>query len=408
MEESKVEFSTRRKSASLSQARPGVSNSSGGYWVSGTANGRFPLSGRGALWLGAVLAAILTLGSMVWGIPHVERELEQRTVDRLIAEGVDTAALDISYSWRDGEISGVLPRGTTAEEVASLVEAVDGVRKVSLDLGVTPAPAATTVPAPSAAVGPVSVIAQIAETGIRLSGTVLSDSHRDELVAAAGQSLGTDSVDDRLQVSGLEAEIDGADERVAALASVLSKIEPPTSGRIVLVDESLSSALVVPSESSRDAISEAFAATGLVGEQQIEVNAPIIDLSIEEEVVELQAELDALQAEIAQNVVFSPANATLTPAAKATLDKVADALLRYRKPVIDAEGHTDSFGDAEDNRRLSQARADSVLAYLAEVGVDEARLSAIGYGQDRPIGDNATSEGRQQNRRVQFLARSSF
>jgi len=54
------------------------------------------------------------------------------------------------------------------------------------------------------------------------------------------------------------------------------------------------------------------------------------------------------------------------------------------------------------NRRLSQSRAESVMNWLVEHGVDKSRLEAHGYGPDRPIADNNTAEGRTKNRRVEF------
>jgi len=65
-------------------------------------------------------------------------------------------------------------------------------------------------------------------------------------------------------------------------------------------------------------------------------------------------------------------------------------------------GHTDSVGDAASNQRLSQRRADAVRAYLISKGIGANRLTTAGYGENQPIADNATREGRRQNRRVEF------
>lgn len=66
------------------------------------------------------------------------------------------------------------------------------------------------------------------------------------------------------------------------------------------------------------------------------------------------------------------------------------------------EGHTDSVGGAEYNQGLSNRRAASVRKWLVQHSVDGARLESQGFSFDRPIGDNATPEGRQSNRRVEF------
>jgi outer membrane protein OmpA-like peptidoglycan-associated protein len=70
---------------------------------------------------------------------------------------------------------------------------------------------------------------------------------------------------------------------------------------------------------------------------------------------------------------------------------------------IRIEGHTDSVGSIEANRRLSKSRAQSVQQALESRGVDESRLAAVGFGEDQPIETNKTEEGRAANRRVEFI-----
>ena len=70
--------------------------------------------------------------------------------------------------------------------------------------------------------------------------------------------------------------------------------------------------------------------------------------------------------------------------------------------VISIEGHTDSKGNDASNLRLSDARARSVLAFLVQQGLPAARLTAQGFGEARPIADNANEAGRARNRRVEF------
>lgn len=69
---------------------------------------------------------------------------------------------------------------------------------------------------------------------------------------------------------------------------------------------------------------------------------------------------------------------------------------------IQISGHTDSDGDATDNLLLSQQRADAVKKYLIGKGISSSRLTAIGYGETKPIADNSTSEGKAKNRRTEI------
>ena len=87
----------------------------------------------------------------------------------------------------------------------------------------------------------------------------------------------------------------------------------------------------------------------------------------------------------------------------AVLDAVAD-VLKQRKSIqlVEIAGHTDNAGNAAQNKALSQKRAEAVKTYLVGKGVEADRLKPVGYGQEKPIGDNAKADGRQQNRRVEF------
>ena len=70
--------------------------------------------------------------------------------------------------------------------------------------------------------------------------------------------------------------------------------------------------------------------------------------------------------------------------------------------LVQVEGHTDNVGQPEKNKKLSQDRADSVKAYLVKKGVADARLKAVGFGQEKPAESNDTPAGRDNNRRVEF------
>jgi outer membrane protein OmpA-like peptidoglycan-associated protein len=74
---------------------------------------------------------------------------------------------------------------------------------------------------------------------------------------------------------------------------------------------------------------------------------------------------------------------------------------------VDIEGHTDSDGGAAYNRRLSDQRAKSVRQYLIGQGIAAKKLTGKGFGEDNPIADNSTAEGKEQNRRVEFIVRDS-
>lgn len=101
------------------------------------------------------------------------------------------------------------------------------------------------------------------------------------------------------------------------------------------------------------------------------------------------------------DVQFETSRAEVRPQYDGQLAKVADFLKAYPGSTAEIEGHTDDVGDAEGNKMLSQRRADAVRQALIErFSADGARLSAKGYGEERPRADNGTDEGRARNRRV--------
>jgi outer membrane protein OmpA-like peptidoglycan-associated protein len=102
------------------------------------------------------------------------------------------------------------------------------------------------------------------------------------------------------------------------------------------------------------------------------------------------------------NVFFGFNSAVLLPASLPELKRLVDLLKDNSRMVIEIGGHTDNVGTDDYNKKLSQARAESVLRYLNEQGIKAERLSAKGYGFDVPAGPNDTEEGRAFNRRVEF------
>lgn len=106
---------------------------------------------------------------------------------------------------------------------------------------------------------------------------------------------------------------------------------------------------------------------------------------------------------ILQQVQFATGTARLTGNSDEILTEVANVLKeRGEITKLEVQGHTDDKGNKAGNKALSQARAEAVMKAIVAKGVAAERLSAKGYGQEEPIADNATEEGRAKNRRVQF------
>lgn len=105
---------------------------------------------------------------------------------------------------------------------------------------------------------------------------------------------------------------------------------------------------------------------------------------------------------VLNNIQFETNKSDLLPESFEQLDSLVDLLLKFPSMRVEIGGHTDNKGKAKDNLVLSQQRADAVVKYLVEAGVDAEQLEAKGYGQDFPIDTNDNESGRFHNRRVEF------
>lgn len=102
------------------------------------------------------------------------------------------------------------------------------------------------------------------------------------------------------------------------------------------------------------------------------------------------------------NVFFESGHYVLLPESRVELDKVVELLVKNPTIKVEVGGHTDNVGSDTDNQVLSENRAKSVYDYLIGKGISKDRLSYKGYGESKPVADNATEEGRRMNRRTEL------
>ncbi|MCX7288349.1 MAG: OmpA family protein, partial [Rhodobacterales bacterium] len=100
---------------------------------------------------------------------------------------------------------------------------------------------------------------------------------------------------------------------------------------------------------------------------------------------------------------FTPASAEIATAARPVLDELAGILVACPPMQLEIGGYTDAQGSEGGNQALSQARAEAVLLALQGRRVDISGMTAVGYGEARPIAENDTEEGREANRRIEFV-----
>jgi OOP family OmpA-OmpF porin len=106
---------------------------------------------------------------------------------------------------------------------------------------------------------------------------------------------------------------------------------------------------------------------------------------------------------IALYINFDTGKSSIKPESQPIIAQIVEMMKANPALKVRVEGHTDNVGSPESNKTLSNERAAAVVAAIVAQGVDAKRLSASGYGQDKPIADNKTEEGRAKNRRVELV-----
>ncbi len=121
-----------------------------------------------------------------------------------------------------------------------------------------------------------------------------------------------------------------------------------------------------------------------------EFNAQALESAKEGDVLELN------------HINFATGSANLTPESVNELNIIVEALNKNQTMSVEVSGHTDNVGDAVKNKALSEARAKAVENFVEKKGIDAKRISSVGFGDAKPIADNATDAGKQLNRRTEF------
>ncbi len=106
---------------------------------------------------------------------------------------------------------------------------------------------------------------------------------------------------------------------------------------------------------------------------------------------------------ITYGITFDVGKSTIKPESMGEINRIVQLMTENPTLKFSVEGHTDTTGNAASNQTLSEARSKAIVAKLVELGIAADRLTAVGKGQNSPIADNSTDEGRAKNRRVEFV-----
>ena len=119
--------------------------------------------------------------------------------------------------------------------------------------------------------------------------------------------------------------------------------------------------------------------------------------------IKVKEEERGLKINLTSNVLFDTGYSDLKPSSFESLLEVIGLLKAYPDNSVSIEGHSDSVGPAEANRSLSLKRAEAVRDHLVQRGIETARISVVGWGEEKPIASNRKRSGRAKNRRVEIV-----
>jgi OmpA-OmpF porin, OOP family len=131
----------------------------------------------------------------------------------------------------------------------------------------------------------------------------------------------------------------------------------------------------------------------------------LIEKQVMRQDVNAEAMLHALNrsGHVALYILFDTGKSIIKPESEPIIDEIVSLLQQNPDLHLSVEGHTDNVGTAAGNKSLSESRAAAVLAAIVKKGMEGKRLTSLGWGQDKPVADNGTEEGRAKNRRVELV-----
>ena len=247
--------------------------------------------------------------------------------------------------------------------------------------------------------GPAEFTATLSAEGrVELRGRLTDDMQRNAVDSFAKLEFGAGQV---YNATRIDPDLpDGWPVRVLAGIEALGEL---AEGNLLVREDTVEISGLTGSLTARDRISQVL--SGKLGQGQgfkvsvryDEALDPLASIPTPEECL---AKVETLVA--AQKITFPPGSAEIDAPTGQLMNRLAEALEGCPALQIEIAGHTDSQGSEEGNRALSQARAEAVLVALQGRRVDVSLMRAKGYGEERPIADNGTETGRDQNRRIEF------
>ncbi len=240
-------------------------NSSQRRWAAFVPPGRgkqWPWKNRNILLAAFCLMGLIAGATGYWGVRHFENRLDKSARGDLATAGVSLDNLDFQWSYRNLLLTGEVPANVGEQKIVNILRNTDnnGIRDIELMLTTV-----AVLPESSTVKGTIDVNAVLTDGKITLTGSVLSDLHRQRLNQAAISAVGAQNVVSQIEVSGLQESIPGADERVESFATSLAGLDKATSADASLSATDLSFNATVDDENQVDELLRRRGSAGDIG-----------------------------------------------------------------------------------------------------------------------------------------------
>lgn len=336
--------------------------------------------------LGLLALVLLILLCQCNHAPEIQAELQGATAGALAGK---------NYSWanatadgREITLTGIAPSLAAKEDAGRIAADIDGVRTVTNNLEVV------------AAISPYVTQAEYDGKKLLLTGHVPDEDGRASVVEEANSLFANANIIDKLHVGaghseGWRAALSRGMQNLAQLNNGMTRVDDLSlvvRGRAIDIARktAIDSAVVAP-------LSGNFSASA-----DITAPKPKPVTKPKPVVAALNCQKEFNNALSSNTILFETSSAEIDSSSYALLDQLAATAAKCPDASIEVGGHTDSIGDASMNQSLSEARANSVVSYLTSKGIAAERLGAVGYGENNPIADNDSRDGRAINRRIEL------
>ena len=256
-----------------------------------------------------------------------------------------------------------------------------------------------------------------------LEGYVPTSEVQQQLLTLAKEKFGEEKVTDKLVVTP-----DAPEGWLSTVETTLSSLAVLDFGKVSLIDQKLEISGEAKSEEVLQKV-KANVNDGITSNHQVSFDliAPELPADVpvestkessstgnneeilaektkqEQQNLACQKQFEQLLAE--NTILFRTSSAIISTGSLSLLKQLVEVTQACSTQTISVEGHTDATGPRELNQLLSQLRAEAVVNYLVKKGIDKSRLKALGHGENNPIADNTSLQGRAANRRIEFIVK---